>query len=165
MTANSSSSPHGPQASDPTPHGPQASDPTPHAPQAPGAGPARPPEDSGGLLPTGPTLTLLSRRGPRHAVVSVDGPIDYHTTPQLLGHLTTPEMRDVPLLVLDLSEVDFCDSSALGAFVDLYRRRHADGRRFGLTGLQPQVRRILELTRLTTVVPLYATLEQALPGV
>ncbi|MEU5667162.1 STAS domain-containing protein [Streptomyces longwoodensis] len=118
----------------------------------------------GALLPTstGPTLSLVSRRGARHAVVVVEGPIDYHTTPQLLGHLTTKEMQDVPLLVLDLSKVDFCDSSALGAFVDLHRRRTEAGRGFGLAGTQPEVHRILELTRLTTVLPLYATTEQAL---
>ncbi|MEG8275381.1 STAS domain-containing protein [Streptomyces sp. AHA2] len=122
------------------------------------------PADSGGLLPTGPSLTLVSHRGPRHAVVAVTGPIDYHTTPQLLGHLGTKEMQEAPLLVLDLSQVDFCDSSALGAFVALHRSRTDAGRRFGLTGLQPEVLRILELTRLTTVLPLYGTVDDALPA-
>ncbi|MFH9011618.1 STAS domain-containing protein [Streptomyces sp. NPDC017943] len=118
--------------------------------------------DTGSLLPTGPSLTLVSRRGPRHAVVAVTGPLDYHTTPQLLGHLTTKEMQEVPLLLLDLDQVDFCDSSALGAFVALHRGRIEAGHGFGLTGLQPEVLRILELTRLTTVLPLYATVDEAL---
>jgi anti-sigma B factor antagonist len=123
-----------------------------------------PPVGSNSLLPTGPTLSLASHRGPRHAVVAVDGPIDYHTAPQLLGHLSTTEMQAVPLLVLDLTGVDFCDSSALGAFVDIHRRRSDSGHRFALTGVQPEVRRILELTRLTSVLSLHETVEDALPG-
>ncbi|WP_369198277.1 STAS domain-containing protein [Streptomyces djakartensis] len=128
-----------------------------HEPTSPSAA------ETGSLLPTGPSLTLVSRRGPRHAVVAVTGPLDYHTTPQLLGHLTTKEMQEVPLLLLDLNQVDFCDSSALGAFVALHRGRTEAGHGFGLTGLQPEVLRILELTRLTTVLPLYATVDEALP--
>ncbi|MEU0945660.1 STAS domain-containing protein [Streptomyces canus] len=120
--------------------------------------------DAAGLLPTGPTLTLASHRGPRHAVVAVDGPIDYHTAPQLLGHLTTKEMQNVPLLILDLTRVDFCDSSALGAFVDIHRRRSDAGHRLALTGLQPEVRRILELTRLTSVLPVHETVKDVLSG-
>lgn len=121
-----------------------------------------PPPGSSGLLPAGPTLTLASHRGPRHAVVAVDGPIDYHTAPQLLGHLTTTEIQDVPLLILDLTHVEFCDSSALGAFVDIHRRRSDAGHRFALTGVRPEVRRILELTRLTSVLSLHETVEDVL---
>jgi anti-anti-sigma factor len=73
-------------------------------------------------------------------------------------------MQAVPLLVLDLTGVDFCDSSALGAFVDIHRRRSDSGHRFALTGVQPEVRRILELTRLTSVLSLHETVEDALPG-
>ncbi|CAL9554997.1 hypothetical protein SUDANB58_04524 [Streptomyces sp. enrichment culture] len=119
---------------------------------------------SDGLLPTGPTLTLASHRGPRHAIVTVDGPIDYHTAPQLLGHLTATEIQDVPLLILDLTRVEFCDSSALGAFVDIHRRRSDAGHRFALTGVRPEVRRILELTRLTSVLALHETAEDVLTG-
>jgi anti-sigma B factor antagonist len=132
------------------------------APDAHGPVAGTPLAEPGGLLPAGPTLSLASHRGPRHAVVTVDGAIDYHTAPQLLGHVSTPEMRDVPLLILDLARVYFCDSSALGAFVDVQRRRSDAGHRFALTGVQPEVRRILELTRLTTVLPLHATVEDAL---
>ncbi|MFB0615512.1 STAS domain-containing protein [Streptomyces sp. AGS-58] len=120
--------------------------------------------ESNSLVPTGPTLTLTSHRGPRHAVVAVDGPIDYHTAPQLLGHLATTEMQEVPLLILDLTHVDFCDSSALGAFVDIHRRRAEARHQFALTGIQPEVRRILELTRLTSVLPLHETVGDVLRG-
>lgn len=131
----------------------------------PGAGKpsdSSPPVGSRSLVPPGPTLSLASHRGPQHTVVDVDGPIDYHSAPQLLGHLTTTEIQNVPLLILDLTRVDFCDSSALGAFVDIHRRRAAAGHRFALIGIQAEVRRILELTRLASVLPLHDTAEDVL---
>ncbi|AYN43329.1 anti-sigma factor antagonist [Streptomyces dangxiongensis] len=131
-------------------------------PEAHTASDSAPQVDADSLLPTGPTLALASRRGPRHAVVAVDGAIDYHTAPQLLGHLATTEMQKVPLLILDLTQADFCDSSALGAFVEMHRRRSDAGHRFALTGVQPEVRRILELTRLTSVLPLHETVKDVL---
>ncbi|WP_146252238.1 STAS domain-containing protein [Streptomyces carminius] len=131
--------------------------------------PCRPPEPAAsavpagaGPLPSGPTLTLASRTGEGHTVVAVDGPLDYHTSPQLLGHLRSKEPRRVPLVVLDLSRVAFCDSSGLGAFVEIFRHRSEEGLRLALTGLQPEVRRVMELTRLVDVLPLYATVADAL---
>lgn len=115
-----------------------------------------------GLLPSGPTLAITSRTAPGHTVVTVGGSIDYHTTPQLLGHLMTKEMQRVPLVVLELSGVAFCDSSALGAFVEVFRRRAEAGLRFALAGVQPEVRRVMELTRLVDVLPLHDTVSRAL---
>ncbi|GAA2408338.1 STAS domain-containing protein [Streptomyces glaucosporus] len=128
-------------------------------PEPTGAEPADP-----SPLPSGPTLALTSREGPGHAVVTVEGSIDYHTTPQLLGHLLSAELQQVPLVVLDMSHVAFCDSSALGAFVEVFRRRSEEGLRFALAGLQPEVRRVMELTRLVDVLPLHATVADALAG-
>lgn len=85
------------------------------------------PADSGGPLPAGSPLTLASHRGARHAVIAVEGPIDYHTAPQLPGHLATGEMQDGLLLALDPAHVDFCGSSARGAFADIHRRRSDAG--------------------------------------
>lgn len=113
-------------------------------------------------LPSGPTLAIETREGREHLVVAVGGPVDYHTSPQLLGHLMSHEVRSVPLVVLDLSHVAFCDSSALGAFVEVLRQREEDGRRFALVGLQPEVRRVMELTRLVDVLPLHPTVADAL---
>ncbi|GAA2445941.1 STAS domain-containing protein [Streptomyces macrosporus] len=113
-------------------------------------------------LPSGPTLTLTSRTGPGHTVVTVEGPIDYHTSPQLLGHLQSKALQQTPLVVLDLSQVGFCDSSALGAFVEVFRRRSEAGLRLALVGLQADVRRVMELTRLVDVLPLHDTVADAL---
>lgn len=51
-------------------------------------------------------------------------------------------------LVLDMTEVSFCDSTALGVLIGVRKRALSHEGSLTLTGVQPQVRRIFELTRL-----------------
>jgi anti-sigma B factor antagonist len=56
-------------------------------------------------------------------------------------------------LVIDLSQVEFMDSSGLGVIV-YCRRRMGDKARIVLAGTQPGVATILQLTQLNKVFPL-----------
>lgn len=65
------------------------------------------------------------------------------------------------LIVLDLSCVEFIDSSGLGAIVASLK--HLGGRRqLALAGLTPTVARVFELTRMDTVFKIFPTLDGAL---
>ena len=62
----------------------------------------------------------------------------------LLGHLGVGE----PCVVVDLSEVDFMDSTGLSALVVAYRQAGEIGSSVVVAGAQPAVRRVLEITQL-----------------
>ncbi|WP_298853674.1 STAS domain-containing protein [uncultured Ruegeria sp.] len=64
-------------------------------------------------------------------------------------------------VVLDLSDVQFIDSSGLGAIVASMKQLGKD-RRLDLAGLQPVVEKVFHLTRMDTVFKLFATLDDAL---
>ncbi|WP_171188660.1 STAS domain-containing protein [Ruegeria sp. HKCCC2117] len=64
-------------------------------------------------------------------------------------------------VVLDLSDVDFIDSSGLGAIVASMKQLGKD-RRLDLAGPQPVVEKVFRLTRMDTVFRLFATLDDAL---
>ncbi|HWO99996.1 MAG TPA: STAS domain-containing protein [Methylococcus sp.] len=83
------------------------------------------------------------------------------------------ELKDVILklledgsrqIVVDLSQVGFIDSSGLGALLSGYKNASLRSSGFLLAGLQPRVRSMFELTRLTRVFEIYPTLEDALRG-
>lgn len=57
-------------------------------------------------------------------------------------------------LVIDLSGVEFMDSSGLGAMVSALKAAKAKGGDVALLAPQPQVRGLIELTRLQTVFPI-----------
>lgn len=54
------------------------------------------------------------------------------------------------LLILDLSEVGFADSSGIGALIGLRRRLRTDTR-LKLAGTGPRLRRILDLMHVSAV--------------
>lgn len=64
-------------------------------------------------------------------------------------------------VVLNLSTVDFLDSSGLGAVVAA-RKLLGEAGRLELAGLTPAVEKVFRLTRMNAVFPIHETLEQAL---
>lgn len=72
------------------------------------------------------------------------------------------ETDDGPdLVVLDLSKVEFIDSSGLGAIVAALKNMGAQ-KRLALAGLTPTVARVFQLTRMDSVFNVFPTLESAL---
>ncbi len=66
-------------------------------------------------------------------------------------------------VLLDLSAVEFLDSSGLGALVSAMKALGV-GRRLDLAGLTPPVFRVIRLTRMDTVFRIHPTADDALHG-
>lgn len=65
------------------------------------------------------------------------------------------------VVVLDLSEVHFIDSSGLGAIVAAMKHM-GQSRKLALAGLTPTVEKVFRLTRMDSVFSVFPTLEGAL---
>ena len=61
-----------------------------------------------------------------------------------------------PGVLLDLSRVEFLDSSGLGAVVAAFKQAGPD-RRLELAGLTPTVEKVFKLTRMDTVFTIHAS--------
>ncbi len=64
-------------------------------------------------------------------------------------------------VILDLANVEFIDSSGLGAIVAAMKQL-GDGRQLDLAGLTPTVNKVFRLTRMDTVFMLFPSLDDAL---
>lgn len=64
-------------------------------------------------------------------------------------------------VVLDLSRVEFLDSSGLGA-VAAARKLLGSGRQLELAGLTPAVDKVMTLTRMASVFPIHSDVSAAL---
>lgn len=64
-------------------------------------------------------------------------------------------------VILDLTSVDFMDSSGLGAVVAVYKMLGRD-RVFDLAGLSQAVDRVFKLTRMDSVFRIFPTVDAAL---
>lgn len=81
-------------------------------------------------------------------VARVRGEVDLRTSPQLREMLLAEARAAVGILVIDLSDVGYMDSSGVGTLVFVKREVERTGGRVVLAGLQPRVRSVLEITHL-----------------
>jgi anti-anti-sigma factor len=65
-------------------------------------------------------------------------------------------------VIIDLSRVAYCDSACLAEFAAARRNAVHVGARLCLVGPSPLVRRLLDLTGLAVVLPVYASTDYAL---
>ena len=89
------------------------------------------------------------------AVVAVAGELDLRTSPQLEKALVRAFDGGAELVILDLRQIEFMDSTGLRVLLSAHQRAHESGRRFALVRGADQVERVLTLTgvrELLTVV-------------
>jgi anti-sigma B factor antagonist len=98
------------------------------------------------------------------AVVRVAGEIDMRTAPQLRGHVTAAT-ASAKGLVIDLENVEFLASAGLSILVELARNAPATGLRWGIVSTGRAVLRPLEAVGLLSLVPVYASVTDALAAV
>ncbi len=93
-------------------------------------------------------LSLRTRTMDGCLVVEVGGEVDMTSAPTLRDHLLGQIGLGEPCLVVDLSEVEFMDSTGLSALVVAYRQAVELGSSLLIAGAKPAVRRVLEITQL-----------------
>jgi anti-sigma B factor antagonist len=95
-------------------------------------------------------------------VVTVRGNLDLDSAPVLdttLGQVTD---RPAPRVVVDLSGVEFCDSTGLSSFVVGHTRARSTGGWVRLASPSTWLRELLETVGLTPALDVYPTVADAL---
>ena len=87
-----------------------------------------------------------------------------------LNMVAAPKLREVVAevvaggssrVVVNLAETDFMDSSGLGALIGCLKATRQAGGDLRISGVQPQVKMVLELTNMDRVLTAYASAEEA----
>lgn len=94
-------------------------------------------------------------------VVSPAGDIDLHTVPALRARLDDIRAQGRRRIAIDLTRVDFLDSSALGMLVSMQRELESDSGQLRVACPQPQVSKVFRITRLAEVIPIYDSVDEA----
>ena len=123
-----------------------------------------PPPDDGSPIPVEEgELYLTIRRSKQSGVMvfEIDGELDVEE----VGRVKARVLQDVSagnhLVVLDLKDVDFIDSSALGLFVSLKNKLAVFSGDLRFSRLSPNVRRVFEVFRLPRLYQVFDTVEAA----
>ena len=94
-------------------------------------------------------------------VVALSGEVDIFTAPQFKESLLELLDSGVKRLVVDLSEVTFIDSTALGVLIGGVRRVHGAGGSMTIVVTTRPVERVLSVTGLDRVFSMHATRDEA----
>ena len=93
-------------------------------------------------------FTIEASNDVRGTVLTVTGELDLASSPALEEELERAHEAGAQLVVVDLRELEFMDSTGLNALVKAHQQAQEAGRRFGLVQGSPQVQRLLSLTGL-----------------
>ncbi|HMD44517.1 MAG TPA: STAS domain-containing protein [Acidimicrobiales bacterium] len=97
-------------------------------------------------------------------VVSVTGEIDVATAPGLREHLQALVASGSSTIVVDLLNVSFLDSTALGVLVGVLKRCREAGGDLRLVVAEPRILKVFEITGLTEVFSIYPVVAEATAG-
>lgn len=82
----------------------------------------------------------------------IEGEIDTFTAPVLREELETVRIEEGRLIELDLSKVNYMDSTGLGIFVAFYKKVTREKASLTLVGLSSRLVRLFEITGLSELM-------------
>jgi len=103
----------------------------------------------------------VKKQGPATVLKVKERKLDASVSPELKGEfliLCTPETSQ---LVIDLSEVEFCDSSGLSALLIAERKMRENGGVVKLAGLHKKVLTLIKISHLDRAFQIYDTVAKA----
>jgi anti-sigma B factor antagonist len=110
-----------------------------------------------------PFSVQVQRQG-RTAVIAVAGELDLASGPQLEEQLHLISPADTEVVVVDLRNLEFMDSTGLSIIVRAHQRLTGEGCMLGLVRGSPQVQRLLDLTGVAERIALVAAPEELING-
>lgn len=105
-------------------------------------------------------LLGVSQRGD-WAVVTVGGEVDVATAPRLREQLIDVVNGGQNRIVVDLTDVEFLDSTGLGVLVGALKRVRTQDGDLALVCTESRIVKVFEITGLTKVFTMYESVDEA----
>ncbi|WP_026126853.1 STAS domain-containing protein [Nocardiopsis xinjiangensis] len=106
-------------------------------------------------------LGLSTRAESRSVIVAIEGELDIATADDLREHVQQAMDEHGPWLILDLSALDFMDSSGLNVIISTYRSVREAGGSLSLAALNERVTKVVRLVGLHRQVPVHQNVAAA----
>lgn len=100
-------------------------------------------------------MNIAIRTINRRIVVALSGRVVVETAGDIRHRLHTLVDGDSRELIINLSEVDFMDSTGLSVLISTNERAQAKGGKVSLSALPREIRALIELTRLHEIFEIF----------
>lgn len=95
-------------------------------------------------------------------ILELAGELDYHSSPEFREKLTELTTKQAPKIVVDLSGVEYMDSSGIATFVEAFQKTKRYQGRLVLAALTVTVRGVFEIAKLDSIFEITGTFSEAL---
>ena len=93
------------------------------------------------------------------SILSVSGEIDAYTAPKLKDSLTPLMLNKGQVVIVDLEEVNYMDSTGLGVFISALKSAKEYESQLKIVNIQERVYRLFQITGLHEIMDLKATIK------
>ncbi len=104
----------------------------------------------------GMNLDIQLQEGPQRNVVLLSGEVDVYTASKLKETLNPLAEQENKELVVDLSGINYIDSTGLGIFIGALKATEKSNSTLKLIGLNERVKKLFEITGLNEVIDIQA---------
>lgn len=108
------------------------------------------------------TVDIKSEHNGDAIVYRLRGSLDLATAPSLRAALVEAANEGKHEIIVDLSQLEFLDSTGLGALIGAHRRALESGGRVRLIVNEGPIQRLLTITGLMRIFAVYSSLDAAL---
>jgi anti-sigma B factor antagonist len=109
-------------------------------------------------------FSLTTTKGDGYSAVAVVGELDVYTAPALEEALGELIDGGATVLVVDLAEVSFLDSTGLGLIIKVLKWTREQGGTLTVVADSEKVLKVFRITGLDSVITIVPTLAQAVAG-
>jgi anti-sigma B factor antagonist len=111
-----------------------------------------------------PPEFAITEQGPEagHHVIAVRGEIDLFTAPELKQALTEAVEAGDYRVVIDLTDVSFLDSTALGVLIGAVKRLRSRGGALAIVNTETSIAKTFEITGLDQIFTIVPSRREAL---
>lgn len=96
-------------------------------------------------------------------VIKVNGDIDHHTCEEIRNKVDQEIMKRNPKhIIFDMEKVGFMDSSGIGVIIGRYKIIAGNSGKTIIANVKPQIKRVYDICGLNKIIPIYASINQAL---
>lgn len=97
-----------------------------------------------------------------HCILQVQGDVDLYNVGELKSAIFKKVEEEVPSLIIDMENIQYMDSSGVGALVAGQKRMRGNGGKFALLNVQVDIMSIFQLASLDKFFTIYENESQIL---
>lgn len=107
-------------------------------------------------------MELKIRKNGENYIIDVDGEMDLYNSYKLKELVTKMLEKHVKNFIINLEQVDYIDSSGIGALIYICSTIKKFNLRLSMANIHGSVKKVIELTKLTDYFPISNSVEEAI---